>query len=668
MKGESFAVTARYVDASAPALRGLAVVCLVALGACKPRQETSSSPREASAAPGDGTLVEQIGSGVKFTCARMNDGAVRCWGDVPWESDARLSPVPVAGLATAREISVGDYAICAVLGDATVACVGPMRPRVFGDARGQDAAARPVPLLTGVAHVAVGRTFACAALANGSVSCWGANDDGQLGEPRSDGHALPAPVPGLGDVREILADYQTVVARLADGSSRIWGHRDDWSSYGERWQGIEDPTPGRSGLDFVSLSPLCATLAGNDVSCGVDTSTPFTPPGLAGLTRVAGARGELCGVASDGTVRCVQRSSQQWPQTAVRAFGEIRQLAISDDHQCALLADGHVRCWGANDVGQLGDGTLCESREEPTGPIDFSGPAAGECVPRGVLEQGTVGETDPPSDLSFALTAPGHVSTWRIDVAKGEMIRTSGRPAGEEPPQGPPFMTSAAADTTVAVDEKGVAVCRDAACTTVRPSPSPQSIASAHLSADAKTLVILRGSEHETAVEFYDVATSRRFRVMRNLTTGDQSPGGWATRFVGNTFMLATCIEPSGFCVGHLYDPRSGASLGATKGNPWGGRELYVSGSLWVFVSNGTDPRIDLVDVRTGRNVAEIALPWQRDFQVPLRAFLQDASTLVVMAEGNSAMTATAAVIDLSTQKVVKTFSPPSCGPACAQR
>lgn len=34
------------------------------------------------------------------------------------------------------------------------------------------------------------------------------------------------------------------------------------------------------------------------------------------------------------------------------------QLAVGDRHVCALLADGHVQCWGGNERGQLGNGTL----------------------------------------------------------------------------------------------------------------------------------------------------------------------------------------------------------------------------------------------------------------------------------------------------------------------
>lgn len=34
------------------------------------------------------------------------------------------------------------------------------------------------------------------------------------------------------------------------------------------------------------------------------------------------------------------------------------QIAVGDRHVCALLADGHVQCWGGNERGQLGNGTI----------------------------------------------------------------------------------------------------------------------------------------------------------------------------------------------------------------------------------------------------------------------------------------------------------------------
>lgn len=47
------------------------------------------------------------------------------------------------------------------------------------------------------------------------------------------------------------------------------------------------------------------------------------------------------------------------PSSPARASGTTPQIsAANDEFSCALLADGTVRCWGRNGVGNLGDGTM----------------------------------------------------------------------------------------------------------------------------------------------------------------------------------------------------------------------------------------------------------------------------------------------------------------------
>jgi alpha-tubulin suppressor-like RCC1 family protein len=46
-------------------------------------------------------------------------------------------------------------------------------------------------------------------------------------------------------------------------------------------------------------------------------------------------------------------------------FGLGAQLEGGLSHTCALLVDGTLYCWGANVVGQLGDGTMMD-RNKPT--------------------------------------------------------------------------------------------------------------------------------------------------------------------------------------------------------------------------------------------------------------------------------------------------------------
>jgi alpha-tubulin suppressor-like RCC1 family protein len=44
----------------------------------------------------------------------------------------------------------------------------------------------------------------------------------------------------------------------------------------------------------------------------------------------------------------------------------VRAVAVGTRHTCALMTTSGVRCWGSNEYGQLGDGTLTSRRTPPT--------------------------------------------------------------------------------------------------------------------------------------------------------------------------------------------------------------------------------------------------------------------------------------------------------------
>jgi alpha-tubulin suppressor-like RCC1 family protein len=46
--------------------------------------------------------------------------------------------------------------------------------------------------------------------------------------------------------------------------------------------------------------------------------------------------------------------------TLVPGLEEVRQIAVASTHVCALMRDGGVQCWGANASGELGDRTTRE--------------------------------------------------------------------------------------------------------------------------------------------------------------------------------------------------------------------------------------------------------------------------------------------------------------------
>ncbi len=129
---------------------------------------------------------------------------------------------------------------------------------------------------------------------------------------------------------------QSINATRGDGEAIPTSEADE-NSPGEANQGGAEPVSGRS-------TPGTTTVTGG-ASEGSDTTTPADTSNPVNATQPLDASVPVQPPASPEVV------------TLSPTVGCAQQLASGDAHTCVLYDDGRVACVGANDFGQLGDGT-----------------------------------------------------------------------------------------------------------------------------------------------------------------------------------------------------------------------------------------------------------------------------------------------------------------------
>jgi alpha-tubulin suppressor-like RCC1 family protein len=391
---------------------------------------------------GTGRTVSAIGSGYNHTCAILDNAQVRCWGSGAHghlgygntdnvgddETPGSVGPVNLGPGRTAVEITGGAGHVCAILDNGRVRCWGSNSSGQLGYPNTGDIGDDETPGSVGPVNLGAGRTaiaitgggdHTCAILDNGKVRCWGTNSDGQLGYPNM-GNVGDDETPGsIGPVN--LGAGRTAVA-ITGGNDHTCAILDNGRvrCWGDNFSGqLGYPNTGDIGDD--------------------ETPGSVGPVDLgAGRTAVAISAGDdhTCAALDNGTVRCWGSNSDGQlgygnfdnigDDESPAAAGPVNlgagrtavAIAAGALHTCALLDHGAVRCWGDGNDGQLGYGDTDTIGDDETpdtvGPVSLGGTIA----TRGISELSLKAKPKRDRTKPFKFTAKGRLTgSWIADTA-----------------------------------------------------------------------------------------------------------------------------------------------------------------------------------------------------------------------------------------------------------
>lgn len=319
-----------------------------------------------------------IGVGEWHGCGLTAGGEVWCWGgnNSGQLGDGtiidRLVPSRVSGGWVFASLDVGAYGTCGTTTSGVAYCWGA-GGRVGVDLGGLGAPAPAMcagyyagpwpcalaPLQVSGSHtfsaISAGLWTACGLATGGQPLCWGWNQLWQLGNGTTVNAPSPTPVSTSSPFQSIAIGAAHACGIASGGAAYCWGPSAfNWGQLGHgTFLGASAPSPVSGGLTFSMIRPA----KGNNIfsfTCGVTT---------AGVAYCWGAnvRGELGGVAAESCNSGVFAFPCSSTPIAVSGGHMFDEVSAGNAFACGVTPVGEGYCWGANDVGQLGDGSTTDA-------------------------------------------------------------------------------------------------------------------------------------------------------------------------------------------------------------------------------------------------------------------------------------------------------------------
>lgn len=312
-----------------------------------------------------GQLVTGVAVGGRHACARVVGGTLRCFGDnsagqlgdAVGAGDAGETSVPsgVVGLSAVAEIAAGFAHTCARLDDGAVRCWGANDFGQLGDGTTVARATPAILSIRNVSSLSAGGAHTCAVLKDETAMCWGRNDDGQLGDGSTTTRLVPVIVSGLSGVAELAAGQFHTCARLKDKTVRCWGRNDagqigDGSVGTQRLLHVGVATlSGVRGL-AAGLTDTCALKEDGSIVCwgraaGRTSATIVTGFGDSSEISISatGTEFELCARLVDHSVRCA--TTLGGSARPINGILNAVELSAGGYGTCSRSSNGALRCW-----------------------------------------------------------------------------------------------------------------------------------------------------------------------------------------------------------------------------------------------------------------------------------------------------------------------------------
>jgi len=319
------------------------------------------------------------------------------------QAPTEASPAPTEGAGTWKQVSAGYYHTCGIRTSGRLYCFGQDNRGQLGDGGATANSAVPVEVAgnaTDWKSVSAGSAVTCAIKTTGQLFCWGWDQYGQVGNgPVTGDQTAPVQVGTATDWKSVSAGLgETVCGRRANKRIYCWG-RDNNGQAGNgstTFTDVTSPSAVGTNADWSSVSAggyhVCGRRTNGRVYCwgddqdgavgdggGVPGSDRSVP------TQVSGNHADWTSASSGITHSCGRRSSGRlycWGSDLSGAIGngpptdntgvpapvqvsggatDWRAVFAGSYVTCATKVNGRLYCWGDDNDGQNGTGSLAAS-------------------------------------------------------------------------------------------------------------------------------------------------------------------------------------------------------------------------------------------------------------------------------------------------------------------